>query len=169
MTTFSRASSRVSSAGSMNAGTSVLNLVTATGSASPGGSNVASLLSSPSMESARELISATLPASTWSTKNGWYGTRFRSPGRPVMNEITRFNARSASASQMNSLRRGIMGGLGGAGLPRPSGAGSTRQPEPVCRGAGGGGGGGGLWGRVGGQVAHCIPLAGTRGGCRRVA
>jgi hypothetical protein len=63
-----------------------------------------------------------------------------------MNEITRFNARSASASQMNSLRRGIMGGLGGAGVPRPSGAGSTRQPAAVCRGGGGGGGGGGLFG-----------------------
>ena len=70
MTTFSRARSLVSSAGSMNAGTSVLNLVTPTGSASPGGSNVASLSSSPSMESARELISSTFPASTWSTKNG---------------------------------------------------------------------------------------------------
>jgi len=63
-----------------------------------------------------------------------------------MNEIARFNARSASASQMNNLPRGIMGGLGGAGLPRPSGAGSTRQPDGVCRGAGGGGGGGGLFG-----------------------
>jgi hypothetical protein len=41
---------------------------------------------------------------------------------------------------------GIMGGLGGAGLPRPSGAGSTRQPDGVCRGGGGGGGGGGLFG-----------------------
>ncbi len=70
MTTSCSASSLVSSAGSMNAGTSVSNLVTATGSASPGGLKVASLFSSPSMESARELISSTLPASTWSTKNG---------------------------------------------------------------------------------------------------
>jgi hypothetical protein len=48
----------------MNAGTSVSNLVTATGSASPGGSKVASCFSSPCTEAARELISSTLPAST---------------------------------------------------------------------------------------------------------
>ncbi len=158
MSTFSSASSLVSAAGSMNAGTSVLNLVTAIGSASPGGSKVASCFSSPSMESARELISWTLPASTWSTKNGWYGTRLRSSGRPVTNEITRFTASSARTNQMNRLPRGIMGGLDGAGLPRPSGAGSTRQPDSVLRG----GGGGGLGGRVGSQTANGTPLAATR-------
>src|SRR5262245_20116297 len=138
ITTFSSASSLVSSAGSMNAGTSVLNFVTSTGLASPGGLNVASLFSSPSIESARELISLTLPSWTWSTKNGWYGTRFRSSGRPVMNESTRFTAKSASTNQKNRLPQGIMGRLDGVGVPRPSGAGSTRQPDSVFGGGGGG-------------------------------
>ena len=37
---------------------------------------------------------------------------------------------------MNSLLRGIIGGLGSGGAPRPSGAGSTRQPD--CSAFGGG-------------------------------
>jgi hypothetical protein len=41
---------------------------------------------------------------------------------------------------MNVLLLGIMGGLAGGGAPRPSGAGSTRQPE------GCGSGGGEFWG-----------------------
>jgi hypothetical protein len=60
------------------------------------------------------------------------GNAPRSSGRPVMNENPRFSARSASANQMNSLPRGIMGRLDSAGAPRPSGAGSTRQPSFVC-------------------------------------
>ena len=48
----------------MNDGTSVLNFVTLTGLASPGGSYVASRFSSPSIESCFELIWLTLPALT---------------------------------------------------------------------------------------------------------
>jgi hypothetical protein len=43
------------------------------------------------------------------------------------------------ARVVEALAGGIMGGLAGAGAPRPSGAGSTRQPDLVVRGGGGGG------------------------------
>src|SRR5919106_1646858 len=62
-------------------------------------------------------------------KNGWYGTRSRFSGPLVMNEITRFSVSSPSANAMNSLPRGIIGRLGSGSAPRPSGAGSTRQPD----------------------------------------
>src|SRR4029450_5387663 len=117
------------------------------------------------MESPRELISLTLPSWTCQTKSGWYGTRFRSSGRPVMNESTRFRARSASTNQMNRLPQGIMGRLEGAGVPRPSGAGSTRQPDSVFGGGGGGGGGGGVLGDSGARPVTVLPGgAGRRGG-----
>jgi hypothetical protein len=48
--------------------------------------------------------------------------------------------------------------LGGAGLPRPSGAGSTRQPAAVCRGGGGGGGRGGLFGDESGARPLTVAL-----------
>ena len=71
ITTCCSSSSFVTSAGSKKAGTSVLKSVTLTGSPSPGGSKVASFFRVPSIESSCELISLTLPACTWSTKNGW--------------------------------------------------------------------------------------------------
>ena len=40
---------------------------------------------------------------------------------------------------MTVLLRGIIGGLGFGGAPRPSGAGCTRQPAGCCSGVGGGG------------------------------
>ena len=42
---------------------------------------------------------------------------------------------------MNALFRGIIGALGGGGAPRPSGAGSTRQPAGWVSGGGGFAGG----------------------------
>lgn len=42
---------------------------------------------------------------------------------------------------MNVLLRGIIGGLAGGGAPRPSGAGSTRQPAGWVSGGAGFGGG----------------------------
>ena len=54
---------------------------------------------------------------------------------------------------MNSLPRGIMGGLDWAGVPRPSGAGSTREPIPSS----GAGAAAGAGGRLGSQTAHRTP------------
>src|SRR5262249_44024854 len=45
-------------------------------------------------------------------------------------------ARSAARKMKNPRLRGIIGGLSGSGAPRPSGAGSTRQPFGCCAGGG---------------------------------
>jgi hypothetical protein len=46
-----------------------------------------------------------------------------------------FTASSPSRNAMNARFRGIIGGFCSGGAPRPSGAGSTRQPGG-CEGAG---------------------------------
>ena len=120
----------------MNAGTCVLKLSTSTGLSSPGGSYVVGFFSSPSIESSRDVIASTFPASTCSRKNGWYGTRGRSGGAPVRNEIRRLRTNSPTKNASNALLRGNIGGFAGC-FPRPSGAGSTRH-----RGAGSGASGG---------------------------
>ena len=150
MTTSLSVSSFVSPARSMNAGTCVLNRSTSTGLSSPGGSYVVGFFSSPSIESSREVIASTFPASTCSRKNGWYGTRGRSGGAPVRNEITRLRASSPTKNTSNALLRGNIGGFEGC-LPRPSGAGSTRQP------CGRSGASGGSRGEVGAELGRESP------------
>src|SRR5215831_17968345 len=55
-----------------------------------------------------------------------------------MNESRRLSANTPTRTQVNHLPRGNRGPEG-AGAPRPSGAGSTRQPLPVGSGGGRGG------------------------------
>src|SRR5512133_1697208 len=128
MTTFFSASRFVRSAVSMKAGTCVLNLSTFL-ALPPGGVYVASFLRSPSIVCSVEEISSTLPAFTWSTKKGWYGTRVRCSGLPVTKARMKLTASSATRTPMKVPRRlrGINGWRGGGGAPRPSGAGSTRH------------------------------------------
>src|SRR4051794_7650056 len=45
-----------------------------------------------------------------------------------MKATTKFSANRARISAIHRRPRGSIGGLGGGGAPRPSGAGSTRQP-----------------------------------------
>src|SRR3954471_13110062 len=104
------------------------------------------------MVSPRDEISWTLPAFTCCRKNGEYGICVRFSGPPVMNATRKFSANRARISAIQRRPRGNIGGLGGGGAPRPSGAGSTRQPlrSSVSGGrcglgaAGGGGGAGDL-------------------------
>ena len=160
MTTSLSVSSFVSSVRSMNAGTCVLNRSTSTGLSSPGGSYVVGFFSSPSIESSREVIASTFPASTCSRKNGWYGTRGRSGGAPVRNEIRRLRTSSPTKNASRALLRGNIGGFAGC-FPRPSGAGSTRQPgeRPVASGGGCGGVAAGAWSGTSGQprATCCVP------------
>src|SRR5215207_3869528 len=141
-TTSSDSSTRVSPWVSTNDGTCVSNLLTRT--ALPfGGRNVARFLRLPWIVSACEEISSTLPASTCCRKKGEYGTCARSAGWLVKNDSARFSASSPTSTARKRRLRGIIGGLGFGGAPRPSGAGSTRQPgdlpsSPVEGGAGGG-------------------------------
>src|SRR5215213_2692981 len=115
ITTSLSASSLVRLAVSMNDGTCVLNRSTFTAFASPGGSYVASRLSSPSMASSRDVTSCTLPASTCSRKNGWYGTCRRFGGAPVRKETRRLSARRPTRTPRNQRLRGIIGGFAGRG------------------------------------------------------
>src|SRR5262245_53888585 len=78
----------------------------------------------------------TFVAVTWLTKNGWYGTRGRLAGPLVRIESRRFTASSPTRKAMNALLRGIIGGFCSGGAPRPSGAGSTRQPAGCFSGWG---------------------------------
>src|SRR3954462_7961312 len=80
------------------------------------------------MVSPREEISCTFPALTCCRKNGEYGICVRSSGPPVMNATRKFSANRARIRTIHRRPRGSIGGLGGGGAPRPSGAGSTRQP-----------------------------------------
>ena len=152
MTTFCSVTTFVSSVRSMNAGTCVLNRSTLTGLASPGGSYVVGFFSSPSIESSREVMVSTFPAPSCWRKNGWYGTRGRSGGAPVRNEITRLRTRIPTKNASSALLRGIIGGFAGC-FPRPSGAGSTRQPGEWSDASGGGRGGvvAGAWSGTSGQ------------------
>ncbi len=180
MTTSWSVTTFVSSVRSMNAGTCVLNRSTSTGLSSPGGSYVVGFFSSPSIESSREVIASTFPASTCSRKNGWYGTRGRSGGAPVRNESRRLRTRSPTKNASRALLRGNIGGFAGC-FPRPSGAGSTRQPRERSGASDGGLGGvaAGAWSGTSGQVrgeparaGHCLGLAcapdpGCRSGAER--
>src|SRR3954471_2720801 len=112
---------------STNDGTSVLNRSTVF-ALPPGGVKLAFFLRSPWIVSPREEISCTLPALTCWRKNGEYGICGRFSGPPVMNATRKFSANSARISAIQRRPRGSIGGLGGGGAPRPSGAGSTRQP-----------------------------------------
>src|SRR3954468_4694425 len=112
---------------STNDGTSVLNRSTDR-ALPPGGVKLAFFLRSPWIVSPREEISCTLPALTCCRKNGEYGTCERFSGPPVMNATRKFSANNARISAIHRRPRGSIGGLGGGGAPRPSGAGSTRQP-----------------------------------------
>src|SRR4051812_40338291 len=112
---------------STNDGTSVLKRSTFF-ALPPGGVYVADFLRSPWIVSPRAEISWTLPALTCWRKNGEYGICGRFSGPPVMNATTKFSANSARISAIQRRPRGSIGGLGGGGAPRPSGAGSTRQP-----------------------------------------
>src|SRR3954471_15043889 len=112
---------------STNDGTSVLKRSTFF-ALPPGGVNDASFLRSPWIVSPCEEISETLPALTCWRKNGEYGICVRCSGPPVMNATTTFSARSARITAIARRPRGNIGGFGGGGAPRPSGAGSTRQP-----------------------------------------
>src|SRR3954465_8613271 len=94
----------------------------------PGGVNVAFFFRLPWIVSPWDEISSTLPAFTWLRKNGEYGICVRCSGPPVMNATTKFSANRARISAIHLRPRGSIGGLGGGGAPRPSGAGSTRQP-----------------------------------------
>src|SRR3954453_15696183 len=114
---------------STNDGTSVLNRSTVF-ALPPGGVKLASFLRSPWIVSPREEISCTLPALTCCRKNGEYGIWVRFSGPPVMNATTKFSANRARIRMSHRRPRGSIGGLGGGGAPRPSGAGSTRQPLP---------------------------------------
>src|SRR3954454_25191622 len=80
------------------------------------------------MVSPREEISCTFPALTCCRKNGEYGICVRSSGPPVMNATRKFSANRARIRTIHRRPRGSIGGLGGGGAPRPSGAGSTRHP-----------------------------------------
>src|SRR4051794_33657230 len=112
---------------STNDGTSVLKRSTVF-ALPPGGVNFAGFSRSPWIVSPREEISWTLPACTWSRKNGEYGIWLRCSGPPVMNAAMKLTASRATMSAIYLRLRGNIGGLGGGGAPRPSGAGSTRQP-----------------------------------------
>src|SRR3954454_5919937 len=112
---------------STNDGTSVLKRSTSF-ALPPGGVNVAFFFRLPWIVSPCDEISSTLPAFTWLRKNGEYGTCVRCSGPPVMNATTKFNANRARISAIHLRPRGSIGGFGGGGAPRPSGAGSTRQP-----------------------------------------
>src|SRR5215210_4304210 len=98
----------------------------------------------------RAEISSTLPACTCCRKNGEYGTAERSGGPPVKNASAKFRASSAARIAKNRRLRGNIGGRGSGGAPRPSGAGSTRQPRRSSSGLGGGAVGE-LAGRVGAE------------------
>src|SRR3954470_14795780 len=80
------------------------------------------------MVSPRDEISCTFPALTCCRKNGEYGICVRSSGPPVMNATRKLSANRARIRTIHRRPRGSIGGLGGGGAPRPSGAGSTRQP-----------------------------------------
>src|ERR671933_395768 len=120
---------------STNDGTSVLKRSTLV-AFSPGGVKVAFFLRSPWIVSPCDEISWTLPAWTWLRKNGEYGTCVRCAGPPVMSAATKLIASSARTTAMIRRLSPNIGGLGGGGAPRPSGAGSTRQPlrSSVCGG-----------------------------------
>src|SRR4051794_7968505 len=112
---------------STNDGTSVLNRSTDR-ALPPGGVKLAFFLRSPWIVSPREEISCTLPALTCCRKKGEYGICERFSGPPVMNAKKKFSANSPRMSAIHLRPRGIIGGFGAGGAPRPSGAGSTRQP-----------------------------------------
>src|SRR4051794_41973142 len=86
-----------------------------------------------------------------------------------MNAATKFRTNSAMISAIQRRPRGSIGGLGCGGAPRPSGAGSTRQPlrSSVDGGrcglgaAGGGGRAAGLGGKGGGGAGGLPPGAPT--------
>src|SRR3954469_9799672 len=120
-------SSFVSSVVSTKDGTSVLKRSTVF-ALPPGGVKVAFFLRSPWIVSPREEISCTLPALTCCRKNGEYGICVRFSGPPVTNAAMKLSASRPTMSAIHLRLRGNIGGLGAGGAPRPSGAGSTRQP-----------------------------------------
>src|SRR5262249_36769457 len=97
------------------------------------------LVNVPSIVSLFEEIDFTCPASTCFRKYGLNGTFTRgSPDRCVIATDSRFSA-SSTAAKTQKPRSGCGGGgLCSSGMPRPSGAGETRQRCLSC-GIGGGG------------------------------
>src|SRR5829696_5072990 len=90
------------------------------------------------MVSPRAEISSTLPACTCCRKNGEYGTWLRSGGPPVKNASAKLRTKRPAMIAKNRRLRGNIGGRGAGGAPRPSGAGSTRQPRRSSSGFGDG-------------------------------
>src|SRR3954470_13738408 len=113
---------------STNDGTSVLKRSTLVAFFSPDGVKLAFFLRSPWIVSPCEEISCTLPAWTCLRKNGEYGTCVRCGGPPVMKARAKWSTSRPMISAIQRRPRGSIGGFGSGGAPRPSGAGSTRQP-----------------------------------------
>ena len=126
----------------------------------------------PSIVSPFDEIDFTWPASTCCRKNGLNGTFTRGSPRPAAKISTdsQLTASSTTTKIQNPRNRCGGRGLCSSGIPRPSGAGATRQPC-LSRGIGGRDGVlrvrgrlcvGGWFGHRGSLRAHIVQYA--RGG-----
>src|SRR5262249_7737314 len=160
---------------SQNDGTSVENNVVDLADSSSGG-YLTGDLNVPWIESPFDEIDCSWPAVTCDKKNGLKGpfTRVWPSGLSMTTRST-LRASNATTAIQNRIRRWGAGGVGGGGVPRPSGAGDTPHPpgsriggggraafDVARRGPSGGGAGaaGGAW-SLGMGAPVAIPLPTT--------